>query len=302
MDGFINLNKPVGLTSFDCVAKLRKLLSTKKIGHAGTLDPDAVGVLPIAVGKATRLLEYVTAVSKQYRAVMTIGIKTTTQDASGEVIERISSSHLTRSDIINILPKFEGAIEQIPPMFSAIKINGKKLYELARQNIEIDRTPRQVTIHEIKLLDFTPGEFPQATLDIVCSKGTYIRTLLQDIGEKLSTTAHMSFLERTGVGEFTIDKTFSLEDIASQMHNRELNFLLDMDYPLKNLGEIIVNDNFMKRILHGNSISIENAEQITHNSDNLYRVYGAAKLIAIAHIEGSQIKVHKVLHAEGETK
>lgn len=300
MDGFINLYKPAGLTSFDCVARIRKLLGTKKVGHAGTLDPDATGVLPIAVGKATRLLEYVTAVSKEYRAVMTIGIQTTTQDASGEVVKEINSSHLSKNDIINILPQFIGEIEQIPPMYSAVKVAGKRLYELARKNIEIERQPRKVSIEHIILTNFVPGEYPTATLDVACSKGTYIRTLLEDIGTAMSTTAHMSFLERTRVGIFELAATVTFEEISELLTNSSMDFIMPLDYPLENLGKIEVDSETAIRIKHGNAVPIDNVLLAKNSKINVYRVYNENILIAIARIVERIIKIEKVFQSEGE--
>ena len=174
MFGFINLNKPAGFTSHDCVAKLRRLLNIKKIGHGGTLDPAATGVLPIAVGKATRLLQFLPK-PKAYRAVIRFGLTTTTDDLEGEVLTTTSTAHLTKAQVVAGLKQFVGAIAQVPPMYSAIKRDGKKLYELARKGESVDIPARKIFIEKIELLNFVPGEAAQVEVEIRCSPGTYDR-------------------------------------------------------------------------------------------------------------------------------
>lgn len=215
MDGILNLLKPPGMTSHDVVGFVRRTLQTKKVGHTGTLDPGVAGVLPICVGKATRLAEYIAGDDKAYRAEITFGLATDTQDSFGEVTAEADASHLTRGDLAYVLPRFQGEIMQVPPMVSAVKVNGKKLYELAREGVEIEREARPVTIHKLQLLDFRPGPRPVAFVDVVCSKGTYIRTLAVDIGAALNLPAHMSHLVRTRSGPFTLADAATLEDLAA---------------------------------------------------------------------------------------
>lgn len=302
MEGFINLNKPRGFTSFDCIAKLRRLLGIKKIGHAGTLDPDACGVLPIAIGKATRLLEYVTDVDKEYKAEMTIGIQTTTQDSSGDVLKTIPSAHITENDIIKVLNLFIGDIKQVPPMYSAIKIAGKRLYELARQNIEVERTPRIVTISNIELLDYITGNNPKAIINVTCSKGTYIRTLIEDIGIRLSSTAHMSFLERTRVGNFDINTAISFDEIERLVELKNYEFILPLDFPIISLGKALLDEESVIKISHGNSITTDRINIFKEAVNNKYCLYYQNNIIAIASVFGEIVKVEKVLRSEEETK
>ena len=294
MNGFINLNKPLGFTSFDCVAKMRGILHMKKIGHAGTLDPDASGVLPIAVGQATRLLEYVTLATKKYRAGIKFGIKTTTQDASGEITAEKPCPKLTKQDVLQVLPLFTGEINQIPPMYSAIKVGGKRLYELARQNIEIHREPRKVKIYQLDLVEFKSGDFPEAVIDVVCSKGTYIRTLIEDIGEQLATHAHMNHLVRLGVGEFLIGNTVTFEEIASSVELGNFDFLLPLDYQLADLGRVAVDAQQVKLVQNGVAIRKEDLVDFIFDVENVYRIYHKQQLIAVGKLHGDTLKVEKV--------
>jgi tRNA pseudouridine55 synthase len=210
--GFLNINKPSGMTSHDVVAKIRRALKIKKIGHAGTLDPLATGVLVLCLGKATRLSEYAMSSIKRYRARVFLGAVTDTYDAEGEVQEQIAASHLTRNDVENALLTFVGDIEQLPPIYSAIKQGGKKLYELARAGETVERSLRPVTIRQIKLIEWSPPEF---VIDVVCSSGTYIRSLAFDIGQFLGVGAYLSGLVRTASGQFQVENAVSLEAILT---------------------------------------------------------------------------------------
>lgn len=228
MDGIINLLKPPGMTSADVVAYLRKILKQKKIGHTGTLDPGVTGVLPICIGKATRLAEYLTAQGKYYRAEITFGVTTNTQDAFGQVLQNINPS-ISKQDVLDILPDFLGTISQIPPMFSAVRKAGKHLYEYARQGIEVERALRQVNISKLTLEYWQKGEYPKAILDIECSKGTYVRTLCHDIGEALGCGAHMSYLLRLRSGPFRIEDSWTLEEIETAVSGNDFSFLLPLN-------------------------------------------------------------------------
>lgn len=215
MDGILNLLKPPGMTSHDAVNAVRRALGIKKVGHTGTLDPGVAGVLPICVGRATRLAEYIAGADKAYRAEITFGITTGTQDSFGAVTGERDASHLTRGDVAYSLTRFQGPIMQVPPMVSAVKVGGKRLYELAREGLEVERQARPVTIHRLQLLDFRPGPHPVAYVDVVCSKGTYIRTLAADIGEALGVGAHMSYLVRTRSGSFHLADSATMEELAA---------------------------------------------------------------------------------------
>ncbi|MHB8512970.1 MAG: tRNA pseudouridine(55) synthase TruB [Actinomycetota bacterium] len=209
MNGFVVVDKPAGITSHGVVARARKLLNEKKIGHAGTLDPDATGILVLGVGRATRLLQFMESEDKAYVATFRLGIETSTQDASGEWIKERDASHITQDDVQNALKHLEGEIEQIPPMVSAIKIGGEPLYKKARRGEEVTRTARRVQIHELELTAFDPP-----TLRVRCSKGTYVRTLVHDLGQLLDVGAHVVTLRRTGSGTFTERDAISLDQLA----------------------------------------------------------------------------------------
>ena len=215
MDGIINVYKEPGFTSHDVVAKLRGILHMKKIGHTGTLDPDAQGVLPVCVGRATKLCGMITDWGKTYEAVMLLGRKTDTQDISGNIVEQRRVSVDERM-VLEAATSFVGGYEQIPPMYSALKHNGKKLYELARQGIEVERAPRRVNIDFIRINEMNlEDEEKTVTFTVSCSKGTYIRTLINDIGEKLGCGACMVKLIRTRVGQFVIDESLTLNQISA---------------------------------------------------------------------------------------
>lgn len=207
MDGVIVIRKEKGFTSHDVVAKLRGILHMKKIGHTGTLDPDAEGVLPVALGKATRLVDMITDKEKTYEAVMRLGVVTDTQDMSGTVLSQTTELSVTEEELCTVVSSFVGDYMQVPPMYSALKVNGKKLYELAREGKTVERKSRPVHFYEIEILDIS---FPLVRFRVTCSKGTYIRTLCHDIGEKLGCGAAMESLLRTKVGRFTLDDAITL--------------------------------------------------------------------------------------------
>jgi tRNA pseudouridine55 synthase len=212
LHGFLVIDKPAGWTSFDVVARARRLLGVRKIGHAGTLDPAATGVLPLAVGHATRVLEYLAVADKTYLAEVTFGIATDSHDGDGTVTAVTDAAFLTEDRVERALTGFRGAIEQIPPMHAAIKVNGQRLYELARRGEEIERAPRPVVIKRLTLEAWAP---PVATLVVECSKGTYIRSLARDLGQETGAGAHLSGLVRTRTGPFALEEAITLEDLAA---------------------------------------------------------------------------------------
>jgi tRNA pseudouridine55 synthase len=213
LDGYLVIDKPAGWTSFDVVARARRILGEKKVGHAGTLDPAATGVLPLAVGNATKTLEYLANAGKSYLAEVTFGVETDSHDIDGVVTSCRDASHLTREGVEQALAGFRGEISQIPPMHSAIKIGGQKLYELARRGEEIERAPRPVVMHRLDLVDWTP---PVATVWVDCSKGTYIRSLARDLGETAGTGAFMSNLVRYRTGPFHLCEAVTMQDLAER--------------------------------------------------------------------------------------
>ena len=216
MQGFLNLNKPFGITSHDCVAKVRRLLRQKKVGHGGTLDPAATGVLPIALGKATRLLQYLPE-DKAYRATIKLGITTTTDDLQGEVIAEKSVNQLTLEQVKSALEKFRGTIQQIPPNYSAIQVQGKRLYDLARAGENITVPPRNVEIHQIEILDWREGEFPELDLEITCGSGTYIRSIARDLGIALQTGGTLAALTRTASCGLKLTESLTFTDLENQI-------------------------------------------------------------------------------------
>ncbi|MBO6586291.1 MAG: tRNA pseudouridine(55) synthase TruB [Gracilimonas sp.] len=215
-DGAIFLiDKPLEWSSFDVVKFLRKRIRVKKVGHAGTLDPLATGMLILCCGKATKSISMIQDLPKVYTGEITFGKATTTYDAEGEVTEEASWDHITKEKIVAVLDKeFTGTVEQIPPMYSALKYGGKKLYELARKGEEVVRLPRQVTFHDHEILNFEP---PRLTLKIKCSKGTYIRSLARDLGEALGSKAYLSGLERTAIGDFLVDDALTPHEMGDQL-------------------------------------------------------------------------------------
>ena len=219
MDGVIVIRKEKDFTSHDVVAKLRGILHMKKIGHTGTLDPDAEGVLPVALGKATRLVDMITDKEKTYEAVMRLGVVTDTQDMSGTVLSQAAELHVTEEELRAAIESFAGDYMQVPPMYSALKVNGKKLYELAREGKTVERKPRPVHFYEIEILEIN---LPLVRFCVTCSKGTYIRTLCHDIGEKLGCGAAMETLLRTKVGRFTLDDAITLAQTEEAVKNGEI--------------------------------------------------------------------------------
>lgn len=214
INGIVNIYKEKGYTSHDVVAVLRKVVGQKKIGHTGTLDPDATGVLPVCLGRATKVCELLTDHDKTYEALLLLGKTTDTQDISGEVLEEKNPAHLTEEEVRSCIESFIGEYDQVPPMYSALKVNGKKLYELAREGKTVERKSRRVQIHGIRILEMN---LPHVRMEVDCSKGTYIRTLCHDIGEKLQVGGCMEELERTKVGRFLKEDAVTLDEVRQKM-------------------------------------------------------------------------------------
>lgn len=213
MDGCLVVDKPAGMTSHDVVDEVRRKLRTKRVGHGGTLDPDATGVLLLGIGKATRFLSYAQTAPKRYEAVVTFGRSTTTQDASGDTVEQRPVDRLTIEQVSNELTAFIGEIDQIPPMVSAVRIGGERLHEKARRGETVERPPRRVTIYDLKLLDHDIPDGSEITIEVTCSGGTYIRTLAHDLGEAVGTGAHLKRLRRTEASGFGVDEAVSLDEV-----------------------------------------------------------------------------------------
>ncbi|MCX7993821.1 MAG: tRNA pseudouridine(55) synthase TruB [Fimbriimonadales bacterium] len=255
MDGVLNLNKPTGMTSHDVVDYLRHAAGQKEVGHAGTLDPSATGVLLCLLGRATRLTPYLQELPKKYRGVIQFGIRTNTQDAEGEVFYQKPAPHLTLDQVRAAAEKFKGRILQIPPMFSAVRLEGKKLHELARKGQEVLREPRPVQIYRLEIFSFQPGDYPMAEFELECSKGTYVRTLASDIGDALSVGAHLKQLTRTAVGSFQIEDACTLAEVADaegiQQH------LIPIADALAHLPRWSPVPAVLERLKHGNFVQAE---------------------------------------------
>lgn len=285
--GFLNVLKPPGMTSHDIVSAVRRMYHLKRVGHTGTLDPSAAGVLPVGLGLATRLIEYLDKDDKSYRAEITFGWATDTGDDTGEVICRQEFSMPSEEEILRVLTSFEGDIEQLPPMYSAIKINGKKLYELARAGKAIERTPRPVHIHKIMLIERREDAI---VIDVDCSKGTYIRTLCIDIGEKLGIPTVLSFLLRTKAGHFDLASAKTLEELA--VLGKEA--LIPMDRALPDMVSVQLTPQDGIAFENGRSVRIEQC------TANRVRVYVGTRFVGIARIDGDGTRLipEKVFHAE----
>lgn len=251
INGIINIYKEAGFTSHDVVAKLRGIVKQKKIGHTGTLDPDAVGVLPVCFGNATKLCDMLTDKSKEYRACMLLGETSDTQDASGTILSR-TQVNVNEEEVRDAVMSFVGEYDQIPPMYSALKVNGKKLYELARQGVEIERKPRRVEIHHIKIEEIN---LPRVTFSVGCSKGTYIRTLCADIGDRLGCGALMETLQRMRVGNFHIEQALKLSQIEELVReNRLEEYVIAPDAVFEEYESLTVMPEFDKVLLNGNKL------------------------------------------------
>lgn len=252
--GIINIYKEAGFTSHDVVAKLRGICKQKKIGHTGTLDPDAVGVLPVCLGSATRVCDMLTDRSKEYVAVLRLGMTTDTQDISGRVLKE-GKVEVSDADVESAVMSFLGDSLQVPPMYSALKVNGKKLYELARQGKEVERTPRPITIYELEILE---KNCPEYTIRVCCSKGTYIRTLCHDIGQKLGCGGVMAGLTRTRVGEFKLEKAYTLMQLQQYADEGRLSELIfPIEGVFEQLSGLLVKESSYKALVNGNQLKME---------------------------------------------
>jgi tRNA pseudouridine55 synthase len=269
VDGVLVIDKPPGITSHDVVDDVRRRLAIKKVGHGGTLDPEATGILMVGVGRATRFLEYSQRAPKRYTAVGVFGITTSTQDASGEIIE-VRPAEITRADVERVAGGFVGEIDQVPPMVSAVKIGGERLYKKARRGEEVERAARRMTIHELTLIDFDP-DGPRATFDVLCSSGTYVRTLVNDLGEALGCGAHLESLRRVEAGGFSIDEAIALEEVSP-------GSLRPVADAVRDLPAIHVTEEDAERVGHGRDLPAvgeleDGACVAVHLDDRLLAVY-----------------------------
>lgn len=297
MNGVFNIFKPKGLSSHDIVREVRKILGIRKVGHTGTLDPNASGVLPICVGKATRTSEYLLDSNKIYIAELTLGYETDTQDEDGKILKQ-SDKIVSRTDIIRIFEFFKGEVYQLPPMYSALKYKGKKLYELAREGIEVERKKRKVYIYDMDILNI---ENNKILFRVKCSRGTYVRTLCNDIGKMLGTYGYMSYLMREEVYPFNIEEAISLETLFIKNANKEIeDILIPIDYGLRCFKSFDFPPYLWKKLSNGEKIKLNNLDifKDIEIEENL-RIYCKDTFIGIGKITNKNkeliFKMDKVL-------
>ena len=284
MTGIIVVNKPSGITSFDVIRNLRKILKEKKMGHTGTLDPMATGVLIICIGKATRLAQSIENQYKKYVAEFQLGYQTDTYDKMGKIINISDIKSAPKEELEKVLKKFSGKIKQIPPMYSALKKDGKKFYELARQGIEIEREAREINIKSIEVVDIREN-----TIKIKCdvSKGTYIRTLVNDIGLSLGSYGTLTSLERISVGDITINNSYTLDEIEAFSSGNNYEFLKSVEEIFQYERYDILNDKDFLLFKNGNTLVTTNKE------NNLYKIYFKNEFVGLGSIENNRLKGYK---------
>lgn len=281
MNGIVIVDKPQGWTSQDVTARLRRVFNTRRIGHGGTLDPMATGVLPVFVGRATRGVEFFEHAEKVYETLLRPGISTDTEDITGTVLKQ-QEVRLSAEDVEAVLPRFRGEILQIPPMYSALKVNGKKLYELARKGKEVERAPRPITIHELTFLGFENGGI---RLRVHCSKGTYIRTLCKDIGEALGCGGCMEQLRRISAGSYSAEEAVPLQTLLET--DTPQQYLRPVDSMFTDLPSVTLTQNQEKRCRNGNSFSVS-------YGDGKYRAYGSdGEFLMLANVESGVMSTIK---------
>ena len=285
MNGLINVDKPKGYTSFDVIRKLKRILNMKKIGHTGTLDPLATGVLVICLGRATKLANVIEAEKKTYIADFILGSKTDTYDTEGEITDR-SDLKVENSDIENILGHFRGNIKQVPPMYSALKVNGKRLYELAREGVVIERKSRDVVISKLELLEFDE-KTQMGKLYCEVSKGTYIRSLIFDMGEGLKTFAHMNGLRRTQVGDYLVKDGFTIEQMEVMGEQDNFSFVTSVEDSFSFERVELKDEKQIKLYINGNTVVCE-------RSNGRYKIYAKNKFIGLGEVIGNRLKGWKV--------
>lgn len=281
MNGIVIVDKPAGWTSQDVTARLRRVMNTRRIGHGGTLDPMATGVLPVFVGRATRAVEFFEHAEKTYEALLLPGVETDTEDVTGTVLHKREVS-LTEADILAVLPQFRGAITQIPPMYSALKVNGQKLYDLARKGQEVERKPRDITIFDLDFLGFQEN---MVKLRVRCSKGTYIRTLCKDIGQALGCGGCMAGLRRTAAGSYSIEEAVPLETLIAAENPEQ--YLRGVDTLFSKYPGVALTPNQETRCRNGNSFSVK-------LPDGTYRAYsGTGEFMMLASVKDSVMSTIK---------
>lgn len=290
MNGVLNIFKPKGMSSFDAVRVVKKVAGTGKVGHTGTLDPEATGVLPICIGRATKIIDYIMDSEKVYEVTLKLGIRTTTYDLEGEVLEERDPSHLTEEEILNSINSFKGEYSQIPPMYSALKQNGVRLYELARKGIEVERKGRLINIHNLEDIKINN---PYISMKVTCSKGTYIRSLCYDIGEKLGVFATMMQLNRVKTSVFSQEKSININELTKENIN---DYILSMEEALEKYDKIVVNKKYVKLLVNGVRVADGRFTKDKVINNKLYRVYDDENnFIGLGERNDAGFKIEKLL-------
>ena len=291
--GVLNVNKPSGWTSHDVVMRLRKVLGIQKIGHAGTLDPPATGVLPILIGKGTKIAQFLVDWDKEYSAVLRLGQSTDTQDATGTILREVSEPVLPEARIRSTIAEFQGEIQQIPPMYSAVKVQGKPLYKAARKGLTIERSPRSVTVNCLDVLNIRGAE---VDLRIVCSKGTYVRTLCADIGDRLEVGGHLQRLERRRVGPLHIDRSLQIEEVSKDsLYSENGRAFLNLDAALEEFPLVFVDSEDAEKVMHGNGIFWDNVKMTSGSSQD--EVLDKEEMVRIKDQLGNLLAVGVIRHS-----
>ena len=290
MNGVINVFKNTGMTSFDVVRRIKKIAKTGKVGHTGTLDPEASGVLPICIGRATKIIDYIMDSDKVYEVEFKLGLKTTTYDLEGEVVDRRDTSNLTEEEIITVVKSFVGEYSQVPPMYSALKQNGVRLYELARKGIEVEREGRLINIKSIEDIQVNN---PIVKMKVTCTKGTYIRSLCFDIGEKLEVFAVMTKLKRSKTSKFSEEEAINIEDLTEDNIN---DYLISIEEALNSFDRITINNNYSKLLINGVNVYDKRLTRDKTIINKLYRVYDEDNnFIGLGKNDGKGFKIEKLL-------
>lgn len=290
MNGILNIFKPMGMSSFDVVRVVKKVAKTGKVGHTGTLDPEATGVLPICIGRATKIIDYIMDSEKVYEVTFKLGIRTTTYDLEGEVLEERDTSNLSDNDILNVIKEFIGEYTQVPPMYSALKQNGVRLYELARKGIEVEREGRLINIYNIEDINI---DNPYVSMKVTCSKGTYIRSLCYDIGEKLGVFATMTKLNRSKTSVFSQENSININDLTEE--NIE-NYVITMEEALNKYESITVYGKYTKLLINGVRVADNRFTKDKVINSLLYRVYDENKnFIGLGKRNNFGFKIEKLL-------
>ena len=290
MNGILNIFKPMGMSSFDVVRVVKKVAKTGKVGHTGTLDPEATGVLPICIGRATKIIDYIMDSEKVYEVTFKLGIRTTTYDLEGEVLEEGDTSNLSDNDILNVIKEFIGEYSQVPPMYSALKQNGVRLYELARKGIEVEREGRLINIYNIEDINI---DNPYVSMKVTCSKGTYLRSLCYDIGEKLGVFATMTKLNRSKTSVFSQENSININDLTEE--NIE-NYVITMEEALNKYESITVYGKYTKLLINGVRVADNRFTKDKVINSVLYRVYDENKnFIGLGKRNNFGFKIEKLL-------